>query len=95
MGQNRRAELGYVLGSPYWRQGYMHEALQRLLAYAFDDLGLIRLEADIDPRNEGSERTLLRLGFVKEGYMRERWIVGDVVSDSAVFGLLRREWTRP
>jgi len=95
MGQNRRAELGYVLGSPYWRQGYMHEALQRLLAYAFDDLGLIRLEADIDPRNESSERTLLRLGFVKEGYMRERWIVGDVVSDSAVFGLLRREWTRP
>jgi len=95
MGQNRRAELGYVLGSPYWRQGYMHEALQRLLAYAFDDLGLIRLEADIDPRNEASERTLLRLGFVKEGYMRERWIVGDVVSDSAVFGLLRREWTRP
>jgi hypothetical protein len=32
---------------------------------------------------------------VKEGYMRERWIVGDVVSDSAVFGLLRREWRRP
>ena len=56
---------------------------------------LIRLEADIDPRNEASERTLLRLGFIKEGYMRERWIVGDVVSDSAVYGLLRREWTRP
>ena len=95
MGQNRRAELGYVLGSPYWRHGYMHEALQRLVRYAFEDLDLIRLEADIDPRNEASERTLLRLGFVKEGYMRERWIVADVVSDSAVFGLLRREWTRP
>ena len=93
--QCRRAELGYALGSRYWRQGYMHEALQRLVRYAFDDLDLIRLEADIDPRNEGSERTLLRLGFVKEGYMRERWIVGDTVSDSAVFGLLRREWLRP
>ena len=93
--QSRRAELGYALGSAYWRQGYMHEALQRLVRYAFDELDLIRLEADIDPRNEGSERTLLRLGFVKEGYMRERWIVADVVSDSAVFGLLRREWLRP
>ena len=93
--QCRRAELGYALGSPFWRQGYMHEALQRLVRYAFDELDLIRLEADIDPRNEGSERTLERLGFVREGYMRERWIVGDVVSDSAVFGLLRREWLRP
>ena len=73
----------------------MHEALQRLVRYAFEELDLHRLEADIDPRNEASERTLLRLGFVKEGYMRERWIVADVVSDSAVFGLLRREWTAP
>ena len=93
--QSRRAEVGYALGHPYWRHGYMHEALQRLVRYAFEDLDLVRLEADIDPRNEGSERTLLRLGFVKEGYMRERWIVADVVSDSAVFGLLRREWLRP
>jgi RimJ/RimL family protein N-acetyltransferase len=93
--QNRRAELGYALGHPFWGQGYMHEALQRLLRYAFEELDLIRLEADIDPRNQGSERTLLRLGFLKEGYMRERWIVADVVSDSAVFGLLRREWQRP
>jgi RimJ/RimL family protein N-acetyltransferase len=93
--QSRRAELGYVLGRPYWRQGYMHEALQRLLRYAFEELDLIRLEADIDPRNESSERALLRLGFVKEGYMRERWIVGEAVSDSALFGLLRREWRRP
>jgi RimJ/RimL family protein N-acetyltransferase len=93
--QSRRAEIGYALGSQHWRRGYMHEALQRLVRYAFDDLGLMRLEADIDPRNEASERSLLRLGFVKEGYMRERWIVGDVVSDSAVYGLLRREWQRP
>ena len=93
--QNRRAEVGYVLGRPYWRQGYMHEAMQRLLRYAFEELDFVRLEADIDPRNEASARTLERLGFVKEGYMRERWIVADVVSDSAVYGLLRREWIRP
>lgn len=90
--QSRRAELGYVLGRPYWGNGFMNEALTRFLAYAFDDLGLHRLEADIDPRNEGSERTLARLGFVKEGLLRERWIVADVISDSAIYGLLRKEW---
>jgi len=93
--QSRRAEVGYALGSQYWREGLMNEALQRLAAYAFDELDLIRLEADIDPRNDASARTLARLGFVQEGQMRERWIVADVVSDSAVYGLLRREWIRP
>ena len=91
----RRAEIGYALGSAHWRNGLMHEALQRLAAYAFDELDLHRLEADIDPRNEASARTLARLGFVQEGFLRERWIVAGVVSDSALFGLLRREWIRP
>jgi RimJ/RimL family protein N-acetyltransferase len=92
---SRRAEIGYALGSPYWGNGLMHEALQRLLAYAFDELGLHRLEADIDPRNANSARTLARLGFVKEGFLRERWIVADVISDSEIYGLLRHEWARP
>ena len=91
----RRAEVGYALGRPHWHQGLMHEALSRLVAYAFDDLDLVRLEADIDPRNDASARALERLGFVKEGFLRERWIVSGVASDSALYGLLRREWTRP
>lgn len=92
--QNRRAEVGYVLGRRFWRQGYMHESLQRMLRHAFEDLDLLRLEADIDPRNGPSARTLERLGFVKEGYLRERWIVAEVVSDTELYGLLRREWLR-
>lgn len=91
--QNRRAELGYALASAYWGRGYMHEALQALLGFAFTELDLLRLEADIDPRNVASAASLTRLGFVPEGLLRERWIVADEVSDSALYGLLRREWT--
>lgn len=90
--QNRRAEMGYALGRPYWGQGYMHEALTALLEYAFVERDLNRLEADIDPLNIGSANALLRLGFKQEGYLPERWIVGGQVSDSALYGLLRREW---
>lgn len=90
--QSRRAEIGYILGRQYWGAGYMNEALKALINYAFENLNLNRLEADIDPRNNASQKTLQRLGFQKEGYMRERWIVGDEVSDSALYGLLRREW---
>ncbi len=89
---SRRAEMGYALGRPYWGKGYMHEALKALVRYAFEVRDLNRLEADIDPRNAASAKTLERLGFVREGYLRERWIVGDEVSDTALYGLLRREF---
>jgi len=70
----------------------MHNALQALLQYAFQTLDLNRLEADIDPRNRASARTLERLGFQQEGHLRERWIVNDEISDTFLYGLLRREW---
>lgn len=90
--QNRRAEVGYALHKGYWGRGYMHEALETLLGYAFLELGLNRLEADIDPRNAGSIRCLERLGFVREGFLRERWIVGGEACDSVLHGLLFRDW---
>jgi ribosomal-protein-alanine N-acetyltransferase len=90
--QNRRAEIGYALARPHWGRGYMQEALIALLGFAFTDLDLHRLEADVDPRNAASASALTRLGFVQEGMLRERWIVDGDVSDSALFGLLRREW---
>jgi [ribosomal protein S5]-alanine N-acetyltransferase len=89
---NRRAELGYALGRRYWRQGLMHEALQILLGFAFGPLGLRRLEADVDPLNAPSIRSLERLGFVEEGLLRERWFVGGVTQDALIYGLLKREW---
>jgi len=89
---SRRAEIGYALGRPYWGLGYMQEALRALLQYAFQTLDLNRLEADIDPRNLASAHVLERLGFLKEGHLRDRWIVNNEVSDTALYGLLRREW---
>ena len=70
----------------------MHEALMTLVDWAFSELKLNRLEADIDPRNLASARSLERLGFEREGLLRERWIVGDEVSDSALYGLLLSRW---
>ena len=90
--QCRHAEVGYSLAARYWGRGYMQEALIALLNYGFDHLHLNRIEADVDPRNTASMACLERLGFVKEGYLRERWIVDGVLSDTALFGLLRREW---
>jgi [ribosomal protein S5]-alanine N-acetyltransferase len=89
---NLRAELGYALARDHWRRGLMGEALARLLAFAFGELGLRRLEADVDPRNAASIRSLERLGFRREGYLRERWCVNGEIQDALFYGLLRREW---
>ncbi|WP_107312577.1 GNAT family N-acetyltransferase [Burkholderia metallica] len=86
--QCRRAEIGFSLRRAFWRGGYMREAASAVLDHAFDTLRLNRIEADIDPRNVASAQLLERLGFTREGVLRERWIVGDEVSDSALYGLL-------
>ena len=91
---NGRAELGYALGRKHWGNGYMQEALQALLSHAFDVLNLRRLEADVDPRNAASIRTLERLGFQREGFLRERWHVNGEIQDALFYGLLRREWQK-
>jgi RimJ/RimL family protein N-acetyltransferase len=92
---NGRAELGYAMGRAHWGKGYMNEALQALLSHAFDVMELRRLEADVDPRNTPSIRTLERLGFQREGFLRERWHVNGEIQDAFFYGLLRREWHKP
>ena len=88
----RRAEVGYELHPASWGNGYMHEALQALLQYGFASMNLNRIEADVDPDNAASVRTLERLGFQFEGRLRERWISDGVKSDTAFYGLLLADW---
>lgn len=88
---HRRAEIGYALRSSSWRRGCMGEALPALIDHAFGDLALRRLEADVDPRNEASLRLLDKLGFKREGYLRERYDVNGELQDTVLLGLLARE----
>jgi RimJ/RimL family protein N-acetyltransferase len=92
--QCRRAELGYGIDRRYWRAGFMFEAVSSLIEFGFSELNLNRIEADIDPRNTASGRSLEKLGFLKEGFLRQRWIVGEEISDSALYGLLVQDWRR-
>ena len=91
--KHQRAEIGYALASEFWRCGYGCEALRCVLAHAFDALGCLRIEADVDPRNVASCLLLEKLGFRLEGRLRERWRVGGEVQDSALYGLLVREFS--
>jgi RimJ/RimL family protein N-acetyltransferase len=87
-----RGDIGYGLMRAHWGQGIMNEALTAVIDYAFGPLELRRLEADIDPANAASLRAVERLGFRREGLLKERWQVGETISDSVLLGLLAREW---
>jgi ribosomal-protein-alanine N-acetyltransferase len=87
----RSASLGYCLDTSAWGHGYATEADSALLQWAFDTLDLNRVQAEVDTRNAASARVLEKLGFVREGTLREDCIVNGDVSDSWVYGLLRHE----
>jgi RimJ/RimL family protein N-acetyltransferase len=88
----RSASSGYCLDDAAWGHGYATEAARALLQWAFDTLDLNRVQTETGTRNLTSARVLEKLGFVREGRLREDRVVNGAVSDSWVFGLLRRNW---
>ena len=88
----RSASLGYCLDDAAWGRGYATEAARAVLEWAFDTLDLNRVQAETDTRNAASARVLEKLGFVREGTLREDCVVNGEVSDSWVYGLIRRQW---
>jgi RimJ/RimL family protein N-acetyltransferase len=87
-----RAEIGYSLHADWHGQGLAQEAVRAVLAFLIGEVGLARIEADVDPRNAASCRLLERLGFVREGLLRQRWRVNGEACDSALYGLLAPEF---
>ena len=70
-GSFQSASLGYYVGAPFQGEGYMQEGLSQLLGYAFNTMGLHRLEANIQPENTRSQQLVERCGFTKEGYSKD------------------------
>ncbi|HEX2086532.1 MAG TPA: GNAT family N-acetyltransferase [Solirubrobacteraceae bacterium] len=93
--RDRRAVVGTWLGRPYWGTGANAEAKALVAALAFGPLRLGRLGAYAALGNERSQRALEKLGYVREGVLREFHRHGDRVYDVAVFSLLRAEWRAP
>jgi [ribosomal protein S5]-alanine N-acetyltransferase len=90
--QHARAGLGYALMPDYWGKGLAQEAASLAISYGFLELGLHRIEADTEPNNLRSNKVLERLGFQREGLLRERFLHPDGMQDSLIFGILKPEW---
>jgi len=89
------AMLGYWIGAPHARQGFMGDALQAALRLAFDVENLHRIEANIRPENEASRALVKRAGFRLEGYSPRYLKIAGSWCDHERYALLRDEWTPP
>jgi RimJ/RimL family protein N-acetyltransferase len=90
--EHRTASMGYCLTDTAWGQGYATEAAKAALDYGLAVLDLPEIIAFTARTNLASARVLEKLGFQREGTLREDCVVNGEVSDSWVYGLLRREW---
>ena len=90
----RQVEIGYTLAPENWGNGYMTEALEKMLEVFFGEMHKHRLTATTDPRNASSISLLKRLGFRQEAhFVKSMWFKGEWVDD-VVFALLRDEWLK-
>lgn len=88
-----RGEIGYTLLPEFWNRGLMTEVLRRIIRFAFDDMKLHSLEANVNPQNSSSIRLLEKLGFVREAYFRENFYFNGQFLDSAIYSLLDHQIT--
>lgn len=83
-----RTEIGYILNSDYTGKGYMHEACEALIKFAFEDVGFHSLEAVINADNYASIKVVEKLGFIREAYFKENAVRKGKFIDTVVYSLL-------
>lgn len=90
---NRSTSLGYWLAESHQKLGLVTRSVSLLVDYAFQDLGLHRVEIRCATRNRRSRAVANRLGFTPEGILRESQWLHDHFEDIVVYGMLAKEWS--
>jgi [ribosomal protein S5]-alanine N-acetyltransferase len=86
--RSKRVAIGYIIDPARQRPGIATEAVSAMLDFCFDQLGLHRVQAFIDPDNSGSRRLVEKLGFRCEGLLRDNLRVNDVWRNDMLYALL-------
>ena len=86
------AEIGWALNGEFHGQGYAFEAASAMLDLAFGAMGLHRVCAELDPRNDASVALCLRLGMRHEAHLVEDLWFKGAWGDTGCYAILAREW---
>jgi RimJ/RimL family protein N-acetyltransferase len=90
--EHQRGEIGYILDPRSGGHGYAAEAARALLRFGFEEIGLHRITAVLDARNDASARLLERIGMRREAHhLQDDWFKGEW-SDTYIYAMLAEEW---
>jgi RimJ/RimL family protein N-acetyltransferase len=95
LGGERAAKLGYAIAADRWGHGYATDAARTLVDFGFRALDLHRITAAIGPENAASVAVVRRLGFRREGRLRDHVFTNGAWRDSELYSLLAHEWSPP
>jgi RimJ/RimL family protein N-acetyltransferase len=90
--QGRTAEVGYTFAREHWGNGYAVEAVEALVQYLFDEVGVTRVCGMLHPDNPASAMVLERSGLLFEGPTNSSFWVGEELSDDWIYGMTRADW---
>lgn len=84
--------IGYCIGKDWWGQGYMSEALNRLIEFFFEEVNVNRIESRFDPRNPGSGKVMEKCGLQYEGTSRQSDQNNQGICDATNYALLAEDY---
>ena len=93
--ENERAKSinsGYIIGKPFWRQGYTSEAYCAVIDYLFRETEVLRIAAYHDPRNVGSGAVMRKCGLQYEGTLRAADANNAGICDTARYAILKSDY---
>ncbi len=86
-----RAEIGYELSPEYWGNAYMKEAIETIIEYGFEHLDLHRVGALISPHNKASSSLIEKLGFEREGVLKDYAYSGQGFIDLTMYAKIKND----
>lgn len=91
----KSAEIGYCIGKRWWRQGYTTEALEAVIRFFFEEVGLNRIEAGHDPNNPNSGKVMQKAGLQYEGTLRQARKNNQGICDYSICAILAEDYFAP
>lgn len=89
--QHSRTDIGFVLSKDYWGNGIAFEAVEAILRYGYEQMNFQRIQALIEPANVPSQKLVEKLGFVREGLLRNYKYTNGKFDDYYMYSLLKKD----
>ena len=91
-GKTEWLDSGFAIGSPFWGTGVFQEGAELLLEFAFDTIGVHRLEARAAVHNGRGTGALLKVGAVQEGILRKSFLRDGQYFDQGLYAIVENDW---